>query len=101
MYNEKWFKFLVWSMASFFFFLNACIIIGTLGPPPSEGQIHLWMSEMMKAMHQSMMGYSMQLEEGSALAYLLYESSQLILPLALGGLLAGLLLRSKIKHGKK
>lgn len=88
-------------MASFFLFLNACILIGTLGPPPSEGQIHLWMSEMMKAMMQSMMGYSMQLEEGSLLAYLMYETSQLILPMAIGGLLTGLVLRSKIKHGKK
>lgn len=101
MYSEKWFKFLVWSTASFFFFLNACILICTLGPPPSDGQIHVWMSEMMKAMHQSMMGYSMQLEEGTALAYLMYESSRMILPMAIGGLLAGLVLRSKIQHGKK
>ena len=56
---------------------------------------------MMKAMEQSMMAFSMQLEEGSQLSYIVYESSQLILPTAIGGLLVGLLLRFQKNYVKK
>lgn len=93
MYNKKWFKFLVWSMASLFFFINSCLLICTLGPAPSESQIHLWMSGMMQAMEKSMMAFSMQLEEGSDLAYIMYNSSQLTLVSIVVGLIAGLILR--------
>lgn len=101
LYNKKWFKFLVWSMASFFFFLNSCILICTLGPYPNETQVHLWMSGMMKAMETSMMAFSMQLEEGSELSYIVLESSQFILPMLIGGLMVGLILRFQKNYVKK
>ncbi|MDA8234112.1 MAG: hypothetical protein M0Z31_04755 [Clostridia bacterium] len=101
MQNETWFKFLVWSMASFFFFVAACVLIATFGPVPSQEQSQLWMEAMMATMEKSLMGYSMQLEEGSLLAYLMYESSVLIPLFALGGLFGGLLIRFQRTHGNK
>lgn len=92
-YNEKWFKFLIWSTASLFFFINSCLLICTLAPAPSEGQIHLWMSGMMQAMEKSMMAFSMQLEEGSELASIMYNSSRLTLMFIIVGLVGGLIFR--------
>lgn len=97
LYKEKWFQVLVWSLAAFFFFLNCCVIIATLSPTPSEGQVHLWMAAMMKAMESSLMAYSMDLEEGGQLAVIVLASTQLVLPLAIGGMLAGLIIRFRKK----
>ena len=101
MYNKGWFKFLAWSTAAFFFFLNSTVIIATLGPFPSEEQVHLWMSEMMNAMHFSLMAFSMHLEEDTRLMNIILASSQLIIPLAVGGFLSGLLVRLSQKKWRK
>lgn len=48
-----------------------------------------------------MMAFSMQLEEGSELSYIVLESSRFILPMVTGGILVGLLLRFQKNYVKK
>lgn len=101
MFNEKWFKLLVWILASFFFFVSACVIVGTLGSGPSEMQVHQWMSGMMQAMERSLMAYSMGMEKETRLVALIVDGTQLALPLVLGGMVLGIYFRSQTKNDVK
>lgn len=52
-------------------------------------------------MHQSMMAFSMQLEEGSSLAQIMVQSSRLVLPLVIVGILGGMLFKVGKQNGKE
>lgn len=56
---NKTMRFVYWGLASFFFFAATVLVISTLKPGPTETQVMRFMSGMMSAMHNSMMGASM------------------------------------------
>jgi len=90
-YKTNWFKFLAWVTASFFFFVAAALVISN-SAGASEGQLKLWMSGMMQTMHSSMMGSAMADNHG--LQALFIESSSLVLPAVIFGVVLGLILRA-------
>lgn len=92
MFKEPWFRFLAWSTVLFFFFVSFMTLACIFGPPPHQGLIHLWMSGMMKAMMQSLMGIAMHSSD-HGLTAIQYYSVKLLPPLALAGLIFGLYLR--------
>lgn len=91
MYTTNWFKFLAWSLATFFFFMAVTLIISN-SAGASEGQLALWMSGMMQTMHSSMMGAAMADNHG--LQTLFWESSSTVLPAVIFGVVAGFILRA-------
>lgn len=56
-------KFVYWSLATVFFFAAIVLVIATLKPGPTETQVMRFMAGMMSAMHNSMMGASMENSE--------------------------------------
>ncbi|SDD72137.1 hypothetical protein [Sporomusa acidovorans] len=54
--TQRWFKVAIWFVASSFFFAVAVIMISIGGPDPSKQQVEAFMSGMMKAMMNSLMG---------------------------------------------
>lgn len=48
-----------WSLATAFFFAAAVLVISLIKPGPTESQVMSFMSGMMSAMHNSLMGASM------------------------------------------
>lgn len=56
---NKTMRFVYWSLATIFFFAAAVLVISTLKPGPTETQVMRFMSGMMSAMQNSMMGASM------------------------------------------
>ncbi|MDA8235392.1 MAG: hypothetical protein M0Z31_11420 [Clostridia bacterium] len=96
MFRKSWFKFLVWTLASFYFFVAAAMIISN-SAGASEGQLELWMSGMMQTMHGSMMGAAMPGTQG--LQALFYESSSMVLPAVIFGVVLGFVLRAWRDHG--
>lgn len=67
MLQKPWFKIFVWFLATFFFFLAAGTIISWLRPGPSESDVMNYMSGMMGAMENSIMGVMMGAEGNRAL----------------------------------
>ena len=59
MSRNKALRFVYWFLASAFFFAAAGLVISTLKAGPTETQVMRFMSGMMTAMHNSMMGASM------------------------------------------
>ncbi len=97
MYRANWFKFLAWTLASFFFFVVAAMIISN-SAGASEGQLQLWMSGMMQTMHSSMMGAAMA--DNHSLQTLFMESSSLVLPAVIFGAVLGMVLKAwRDSHG--
>lgn len=90
MFKKPWFRFMVWSLASFFFFIAAGLIISQVAGA-SEKQFELWMMGMMQTMHQSMMGSAMA--DSTEMQSLFYRSSALVTPFMALGILSGLIIR--------
>ena len=93
MLQKPWVKFMIWFVSTSFFFMGAGIIISALGPPPTEGQIMQYMSGMMGAMHNSLMGLSMSIEDDAQLKQLILNAASVTVPLALVGILLGFYVR--------
>lgn len=60
---NKTMKIVYWSLATVFFFAAMVLVISTLKPGPTETQVMRFMSGMMSAMANSMMGASMENSE--------------------------------------
>ncbi|WP_070000009.1 hypothetical protein [Cellulosilyticum sp. I15G10I2] len=93
MLQKPWVKFMIWFVSTSFFFMGAGIIISVLGPPPTEGQIMQYMSGMMDAMHSSLMGLSMSIEEDAQLKQLILNAASVTSPLILLSVVSGLYVR--------
>lgn len=56
---NKTMRFVYWSLSTVFFFAAMVLVVSTLKPGPTETQVMRFMSGMMSAMENSMMGASM------------------------------------------
>jgi len=90
---------MIWFVSTSFFFMGSSIIISALGPKPTEGQIMQYMSGMMNAMHSSLMGLSMSIEEDAQLKQLILNSALVTTPLILVSVILGFYVR--LTRGKK
>lgn len=93
MLQKPWIKFMIWFVSTSFFFMASGIIISALGPKPTEGQIMQYMSGMMSAMHSSLMGLSMSIEEDTQLKQLIFNAASVTLPLIFLAILLGFYVR--------
>ena len=95
MLQKPWFKIFVWFLSTIFFFLASATIISIFKPGPSEIEVMNYMSGMMKAMENSVMGIMMGIEENKTLQAILTWS---IATFPLGvilSIIAGLILRKR------
>lgn len=91
MFRKSWYKLLAWVMATFYFFIFAGVVISIFSPGPSEEQAMQWMQGMMKAMHTSLMGWTM--EENIYLNQLFIKTAALTVPAIFAGVIIGILLK--------
>ncbi len=99
MLKKPWIKFMIWFVSTSFFFMGAAVIISALGPRPTEQQIMQYMSGMMGAMHSSLMGLSMSIEEDVQLKQLILNAASVTIPLILVSVILGFYVR--LTRGKK
>lgn len=90
MFRTPWFRFMVWSLSSFFFFIAVGLLISQVSGA-SEKQFELWMMGMMATMHQSMMGSAMA--DSTEMQALFTRSAAQVGPFMGVGILAGLFIR--------
>lgn len=93
MMQKTWFKLFIWFVTTSFFFLAAATIVSTLAPAPDESKSMLFMSGMMDAMHSSLMGLSMSIEEDIYLQAVIKKVSDLTIPLILYSIAGALLVK--------
>lgn len=101
MMQNPWFKTFIWFVSAGFFFLAATSLISLFSPNPSEAAVMQYMSGMMDAMHNSMMGLSMTLENQSELLQIINVSTEITLPLLLIGFFAGIWLKVRRSYRDK
>lgn len=93
MMQKPWFKLFIWLITTSFFFLASVIVISSLIPSPDESKSMLYMSGMMNAMQDSLMGLSMSLESDVYLKTIVKKVSDLTIPLVLYSIAAALLVK--------
>lgn len=93
MMQKRWFKTVIWILATSFFFMVSSIIISYFSPGPTEQQSMQFMQGMMGAMHNSLMGLSMSIEEDSDLIQLVAKASAITIPLIFISIILGLYVR--------
>ncbi|MCX7923089.1 MAG: hypothetical protein N3B21_13925 [Clostridia bacterium] len=93
MMQKPWFKLVIWILATSFFFMASSIIISHLSPGPTEHQSMRYMEGMMGAMHNSLMGLSMTIEEDFDLKRLIINASAITIPLICISIILGLYIR--------
>lgn len=93
MLQSPWYKVFVWFISTSFFFIASVTLIAIFSPPPSEQQVMQFMIGMMGAMHNSLMGLSMNIEGDRFLNFILELSAFLITPLVILSILSGLFVR--------
>ena len=98
MMQRRVFRSLYWFSASFFFFAASVLIISYLRLGPSEIQVQAYMSGMMSAMHNSLMGVTM--DAGEIYSFMLNKSAQLSLLMILVGIFVGSALRVWRRYDK-
>lgn len=81
-------KFVYWTLGSFFFFVASGIVISLLKPGPTEIQVMNFMQGMMSAMHNSLMGASM--ENAETFIYMLQQSAAMSVITLLLGIVIGI-----------
>jgi len=91
--RQPWFKAIIWFLSTAFFFLASAVIISAFGPGANEQQVMLFMSGMMDAMHNSLMGLSMTMESDLQLKSLIYAASAITIPLFLLSIVMGFYVR--------
>lgn len=89
MMQKKWFRLFIWFISTAIFFAAASIIIAFYSPPPSQQQVMSYMSGMMSAMENSLMGLSMTLEGDKELTRIIFQLSSLTVTLTIAGVVAG------------
>lgn len=95
MMQKKWFKVFIWFISTALFFAAASIIISTYSPEPSQQQIMAYMSGMMSAMQNSLMGLSMTLEGDTELKNIIKEVSSATITLIIASIAAGDYVRNR------
>lgn len=95
MMQKAWFKFFIWFMSTFFFFLVAGVIISLFKPGPTEIEVMRFKEGFMSAMSQSLMGISMGFESDRMLKSIIKLSAVIISPMIILGILAGFAIRVK------
>ncbi|MFZ5986451.1 MAG: hypothetical protein ACOYWZ_04905 [Bacillota bacterium] len=93
MMQKKWFKVLIWILTTSFFFMASSIIISYLSPGPTELQSMQFMQGMMQAMHNSLMGLSMSIEDDFYLKRLVVNASEITVPLIFISAVLGIYVR--------
>lgn len=93
MYRKAWYILLVWTMATFFFFILTGVAISMFSPGPSEQQTMQWMMGYMQAMHTSLMAWTM--ESHGEVNQLLNRTGALVFPAMFGGAAIGVLLKMR------
>jgi len=93
MIQKRWFKSVIWILATSFFFIASSIIISFFSPGPTEQQSMQFMQGMMGAMHNSLMGLSMSIEEDFELKRLIINASAITIPLIFVSIILGLYVR--------
>lgn len=93
MMKKPVFKLFIWFIASSIFFLASAILISSLNPNPSSTQVMKYMSGMMAAMDNSLMGLSMSIEEDYSLKTLISAASSVTYPLIILGFLGAVFIR--------
>lgn len=100
MVQKPWFKIFIWFLATFFFFLASGTIISLLRPGPSENDVMRYMSGMMGAMENSIMGIMMGIEGNRLLkTILIITMSTFPLGVVLS-MIAGFYLRHRNREDK-
>jgi hypothetical protein len=100
MVQKPWFKIFVWFMATFFFFLASAVIISMFRPGPSETDVMKFMSGMMGAMENSIMGVAMSIESNSTFSRILAFSYFMLTPIIVISVIAGFIIRFMQRRGK-
>lgn len=100
MVQKPWFKIFVWFMATFFFFLASGVIISIFKPGPSENEVMRFMSGMMIAMDNSIMGIAMGVEGNSTLRNIISYSYFMLVPIIAISIIIGFIIRLR-QGGKK
>ncbi|MCX7746547.1 MAG: hypothetical protein N2645_06620 [Clostridia bacterium] len=93
MMQKPWFKVVIWILATSFFFMASSILISYLSPGPTEAQSMQFMQGMMGAMHNSLMVFSMSIEEDFDLKRLIVNVSAITIPLIFIGIILGVYIR--------
>lgn len=93
MMQKPWFKLFIWFISSAFFLLASGIAISELRPALGEQEAMAYMTGMMGAMENSLMGLSMSLEGNGPLQQVVLRASTITIPLALSSLVLALLLK--------
>jgi Kef-type K+ transport system membrane component KefB len=95
MLQKPWVKIFIWFMAIFFFFLTSGVIISIFKPGPSEAEAMQFMTGMMSAMENSMMGVAMNLESNGSLNAIMGLSLVIAIPIMIVSIVVGILIRLK------
>jgi hypothetical protein len=95
MVQKPWFKIFIWFLVTFFFFLTSAVVISLLKPGPSESEVMSYMSAMMAAMENSIMGVMMG-NEGSSILQTILKWTIGLFPFAtILSVIIGLILRKR------
>jgi hypothetical protein len=100
MVQKPWFKLFVWFLATFFFFLASGVVISMFRPGPSETDVMRFMSGMMGAMSNSIMGIAMGVEHNSVLSRILALSYFMLVPIVAISIVIGFTIRLMRGRGK-
>lgn len=100
MMQKPWFKFFIWFVATFFFFLAAGVVISVFRPGPSESDVMKFMMGMMSAMDKSMMGIAMNLESDNTLRSVITLANTIALPVIIISIIAGFVIRFRQRGDK-
>lgn len=95
MVQKPWFKIFIWFMATFFFFLASGVIISILKPGPSESEVMSYMSGMMGAMENSIMGTLMGIEGNNSLKAILLWTISVFPLIIIFSIITGFYLRKR------
>jgi putative exporter of polyketide antibiotics len=100
MLQKPWFKLFVWFLSTFFFFLTAATIISLLKPGPSEDEVMKYMSGMMGAMENGVMGVMMGIESNTTLKSILIWSITTFPVGVVLSIIVGVILRKRNSEDK-
>lgn len=100
MVQKPWFKIFVWFMATFFFYLASVVVISMFRPGPSEVDVMKFMSGMMGAMENSIMGIAMSIESNGTFSRILAFSYFMLAPIIGISIVVGFIIRLMHRRSK-
>lgn len=89
MMQKRWFKVFIWFVSTSIFFMASSIVISEFSPGPSEQQVMSYMSGMMNAMENSLMGLSMTIEQDPELMKWISNSMSMTIVLVIASIVGG------------